>query len=77
LDNYEWQDAYSHKSRFGLFKIDREDRSYQRHITKGAEALKKIISLSSEDDNMISNSSLAQLEDEFGKVESETLNQYE
>ena len=77
LDNYEWQDAYSHKSRFGLFRIDRGDKTYERHMTRGAEVLKKIISLSSGDDKMISNSSLAKLEVEFGKIESETLNQYE
>lgn len=77
LDNYEWQNAYDSKSRFGLFKVDRKDKSYQRHITQGAEVLKKIISLSSKDDNIISNSSLEQLEDEFGKIpESEALNQY-
>ena len=65
LDNYEWQDAYSDKSRFGLFKIDREDNSYQRHMTKGAEVFKKIISLSSMDGSIISDSLLTQLEKEF------------
>jgi beta-glucosidase/6-phospho-beta-glucosidase/beta-galactosidase len=50
VDNFEWQEAYNEKSRFGLYAIDRTEdykakgvKSYTRTITKGATAFQDII----------------------------------
>jgi len=67
-DSYEWQEGYNSRSRFGLFSIDREDKSYGRHITKGAKALKKIIEHSLENDQIISDFQPMKEIGEFGDI---------
>ena len=67
-DGYEWQEGYNSRSRFGLFSIDRQDKSYSRHITNGAKALKKIIEGSIEDNLIISDRALMKAIKEFGEI---------
>jgi beta-glucosidase/6-phospho-beta-glucosidase/beta-galactosidase len=43
-DNWEWHEDYRPQSRFGLFTIDRDDRTLPRNLTDGAYALQYIIS---------------------------------
>jgi beta-glucosidase/6-phospho-beta-glucosidase/beta-galactosidase/lysophospholipase L1-like esterase len=45
VDNYEWQDHYRSRSRFGLFTVNRtgETQPFRRCITEGALALQYII----------------------------------
>jgi beta-glucosidase len=47
MDNYEWQEAYRPESKFGLFSVNRSpsdgEFSFDRQITRGAEAFKLII----------------------------------
>ena len=44
MDNYEWHEGYNPEGKFGLFSVDRSRPDLPRIMTKGAKALKKIIS---------------------------------
>ena len=76
LDNYEWQEAYDPKSRFGLFTVDRQNRSYDRHVTKGAKALKLIIEKSSQNNEIISDVALNDAANEFGEISDDGISYY-
>lgn len=67
-DNYEWQEGYNSKSRFGLFSIDRQDKCYSRHMTNAAKALKKIIEGSLDDNLILSDRVLMNVIQEFGEI---------
>ena len=44
VDNYEWHEGYNPGGKFGLYFVDRSLPDLPRIMTKGAKALKKIIS---------------------------------
>ena len=73
VDNYEWQEAEDPKSKFGLFIVDRQNGSYDRHITKGAKALKMMIEKSSQNDEIISDVALIDAANEFGEISDDGL----
>jgi beta-glucosidase/6-phospho-beta-glucosidase/beta-galactosidase len=68
MDNYEWLESYRPEAKFGLFYVDHTITDFNRKITKGAQALKFIISesISQSKDGLITNSAIAKAVDKFG-----------
>ena len=68
MDNYEWLENYRPQSKFGLFSVDRNNRSFERQITKGAEAVKLIIEESCNEfhDGRITETALLKAKSKFG-----------
>jgi len=75
MDNYEWQEGYKPEAKFGLFKIDnsyknveQQSSDYNRHITKGAEALKLVIqeSFNENKKGLPASSAILKAKDNFG-----------
>ena len=70
IDNYEWTEGFRAEGKFGLFYISHNHSNLSRNITRGAEALKRIIEESFLDNKrgLISNMALEKANTKYGSI---------